>query len=525
MQIWIENACVVAFVVLMIAPGVYGLHMYGLMLLAGRRRRDMCHNQQKIIADYARATSDDAWPTVTTQIPLYNEIHVASRVIRAVAAMDYPRGCHEIQVLDDSTDGTRAIVDRVCAELRAVGHDVSVVRRPDRAHFKAGALAYGMRQARGEFIAIFDADFVPAPGFLRRLIPLSASAEDICCVQARWEHLNRSESWITEALSLGMDGHFGVEQPARGWNGLLLNFNGTAGIWRRAAIEDPAVGGWSGDTITEDLDLSYRAQLAGWRIVYCQDEPAPAEIPADVQALKSQQRRWATGSMQTARKLLPAVWRARLTLLQKLEASFHLTQYSVNVFMVLMALIGRPLLWLVPPARYAPLLEAAWVLILAAAVAPSIAYIYGRWSVGGRIPGPIRIVQLVALGFGLSLNNAAAVVAGLRQHGGEFVRTPKSGATDGRRPRESSYVLNRSNLWLGELALGAYSLFQWAFFLRVDHYLGGTFLLLFGVGMGMIGWKSRPRRVPEASTANEPPFPAAEGGEPALAGAAPSSAR
>lgn len=482
----------------MLLPGIYGLHLYVLMFLAHRRRRSVRSRQHEIVERFQRQTPEDQWPRVTTQLPLYNEIAVAQRVIEAAARMDYPADRHEIQVLDDSTDETRQIVDQTCARLRDEGLNVVIVRRPNRDNYKAGALEYGLARASGEYIAVFDADFVPNPGFLRRMIPLIATQQDAGCAQGRWGHLNADESWITESLSLGIDGHFGVEQGARSWNGLLLNFNGTGGIWRRAAIDDPRVGGWQGDTLTEDLDLSYRAQLAGWKVVYCLDEICPAEIPANVDGLKTQQRRWATGSIQTARKLLPSVWRSRLTLIQKLEATFHLTQYSVNLFMLLMALLGRPLLWLVPADRYQHWLMWSWWLILIAAAAPSLAYVYARWSLGGGLTGPVRIFKLIVLGLGLSLNNACAVLAGLVQRGGEFVRTPKTGS-HGRTRARPSYGHLHSRLWIYELLLGAFCLFQWLYFLKPDYYVGGTFLLLFAIGLFKLGWASRPRPKPQTA--------------------------
>lgn len=487
-----EKICLVAFLLLMAAPGVYGVHLYALMWLAMRRRKSVRAQQSELVARYQRSTPAQKWPRVTTQLPIFNEPAVAERVIRAIAAFDYPRDLHEIQVLDDSIDETRTLVDRVCAELKADGFDIRVIRRSDRRHFKAGALAHGLEQSSGSYIAIFDADFVPQPDFLRRLIPLIEECPDACCVQGRWGHLNRGESWMTQALALGMDGHFGVEQGARGWNGFLLNFNGTAGIWRREAIVDPRVGGWSGDTITEDLDLSYRAQLAGWKILYSDQVVAPAEIPADAPALKAQQRRWATGSIQTARKLLPRVWRSDLTWLQKIEATIHLTQYAVNFFMVLMILLGRPLLWFVPLELYKDWMELGFFVVLIAAGAPSIAYVYARWALDRVATGPVQILKLVCLGLGLSLNNSISVLAGLVQRGGEFVRTPKSGSTgQGGRPITHNSI--RTNLWIYELLLGALCLFQWAYFLRADRFVGGTFLLLYAIGLISLGWSSRPR--------------------------------
>ena len=505
----LEAACLAIYVILTLVPTGYGIHMYMLMFLVHRRARAADASQRRIIESYRRDTPESEWPRVTTQLPIYNELHVARRVIEAAARMDYPAGRHQVQVLDDSSDETRGVIDRVCRELRREGLDVSVVRRRSREHYKAGALANGLRSASGEFIPVFDADFVPDKGFLRRMIPLIRCDEGACCVQARWGHLNADENWMTQSISLGIDGHFGVEQGARAWNGLLLNFNGTGGIWRKAAIDDPRVGGWSGDTITEDLDLSYRAQIAGWKVIFSRDEVCPAEIPSDVNAIKTQQRRWATGSIQTARKLLPSVWRSRLTLVQKLEATFHLTQYSISIFMLLIPLLVRPVLSVLPADKYLPWLISCWILIPFAAAAPSIAYVYARHSLGGGGTSLWSVIKLIVLGLGLSVNNCFAVLTGLVQRGGEFVRTPKSGSTD-RGRRAAGYTAFRSNLWMVELLLGIFTLAQWLYFLREDHYVFGSFLLLYGVGLTMLGWQSRPKPAPvaERETPRAEPEPA-----------------
>ncbi len=492
---FVQFLCLILFFLLVVLPSLYGFHMYVLMFLAHRRRKPVRAAQREAIERYQRETPEERWPRVTTQLPLYNEVAVARRVIEAAARMDYPAGRHEVQVLDDSTDDTRAVVDQVAAELCAAGHDVKVVRRPTREHYKAGALAYGLAQATGEFVAVFDADFVPDPQFLRRMVPLIAPRPEVCCAQGRWGHLNARETWITEGLSLGLDMHFGIEQGSRAWNGLLMNFNGTAGIWRKAAIEDPRVGGWSGDTITEDLDLSYRAQLAGWRMLYCVDEVCPAELPADVNGLKTQQRRWAIGTIQTARKLLPDVWRSRLTFVQKLEATIHMTQYAIAVPMILVALTGRLL-----PLVFRGDVWPVWIqwispVFLLAAIAPCVAYITASRALGGGIPGPIRIVKLIVLGLGLCVNNGVAVITGLVQRGGEFVRTPKSGAV-GIRKRGGAYAGLRSRLWVFELLLGAFCLAQWVFFLPQDG-VGATFLLLYAIGLLLLGWQSRPHAARE----------------------------
>jgi cellulose synthase/poly-beta-1,6-N-acetylglucosamine synthase-like glycosyltransferase len=491
LSLLVEIFCLMLFLLLVALPSLYGFHMYLLMYLAHRRRRAVRAQQQAVIERYRNETPDERWPRVTTQLPLYNERDVARRVITAAAQMDYPAGRHEVQVLDDSTDETRQIVDDVAARLNAEGYDVKVVRRPTREHYKAGALDYGLKTATGELVAIFDADFVPEPGFLRRMVPLFGGQDDVCVVQGRWAHLNADESWVTRGLSLGLDLHFAIEQGARNWNGLLMSFNGTGGIWRKAAIDDPRVGGWSGDTITEDLDLSYRAQLAGWRMIYCVDEGCPAEIPSTVDALKAQQRRWATGTMQTARKLLPRIWRApNVTLAQKLQATIHMSQYAIALPMILVALVGRLLPLMLTGDAWPVWTQWLCSTFLLAAIAPCLAYTNARYVIGGGIPKLSHIAQLVVLGLGLCVNNGLAVLTGLVQRGGEFVRTPKSGSVGQR--RESSYRVVRSRLWLFELLLAGWCFVQWLWFLPTDG-VGGLFLLLYAIGFFLMGWGSRPQ--------------------------------
>lgn len=478
------------------ALAVYGLHLYVLLCLFRRRASDRRRAQLEIISRYHREHTPEQYPLVTSQIPIFNEADVAERVIRTVAAMNYSPGKHEVQILDDSTDHTRNLIDRLALGLQLEGKDVKVIRRPDRRGYKAGALAHGLTLAHGTYVAVFDADFVPPVDFLNKAIPLLEAAPDLACVQGRWDHLNRTESWLTEAQALGIDGHFAIEQGARAWNGLMMNFNGTAGVWRNAAINDPNVGGWSGDTLTEDLDLSYRAQLAGWRLDYCLDMPCPAELPGTIAALKSQQRRWATGSIQVARKLLPRIWGTPLSLGEKLEATLHLTHYSVSVWMLLLALVTRPMLLVFAEGRSFPdgWIWAAWVVILLSALAPSFTYAYARYSLCGRWTGIRTIPSMILLGCGLSLSNSLAVIRGLFVRGGEFVRTPKSGS-DGVAAKASSYRLAQSHLWLVELALGVYSLICFLSFLTYAgpaHRSFSIFLLLYAIGFLVIGWMSRP---------------------------------
>jgi cellulose synthase/poly-beta-1,6-N-acetylglucosamine synthase-like glycosyltransferase len=316
---------------------IYGVNAYVMVATHWRHRRN---------AERSRALPDPL-PAVTIQLPLYNERYVATRLLEAVGALDYPRDRLEIQVLDDSTDDTTEIVASIADRLRAHGLDVVHLHRRVRTGFKAGALAEGLIAARGEFVAIFDADFVPPPGFLKATLP--CFQPDVAVVQARWGHLNRSFSALTVAQSLGIDGHFAVEQSARARAGLFLNFNGTGGIWRRAAILD--AGGWAHDTLTEDLDLSYRAQLRGWRIVYRPDIVCPAELPVLVTGFKSQQRRWAKGSIQTAIKLLPAVMAAPRSPWVKYQAFVHLTYYMIHPLMLASVLLTVTPETTTPPVR------------------------------------------------------------------------------------------------------------------------------------------------------------------------------
>jgi len=333
------------------------------------------------------------------------------RLLEAVGNLDWPADRLEIQLLDDSTDRTPEVAAPVVERLRARGLDVTHVRRHSRAEYKAGALKHGMARCKGEFIAIFDADFAPTPEFLHQALGRFADPK-VAAVQGRWTHLNREHSGLTRAEALAIDGHFGVEQAARYWAGWFLNFNGSAGVWRRSAIED--AGGWSGDTLTEDLDLSYRVQLAGWTMVYDPDLVCPSELPVDLAAFKAQQRRWATGSMQTARKLLPSIWRSGASVVAKVQATLHLTHYAVHLLIALTALLSVPCV-LFPGASVAP--RSLWALLLPFA----LAVLEGR-NVRFRDLG-----LLTLFGIGIAVSNGRAVLEAFRGSGGEFVRTPKLG--------------------------------------------------------------------------------------------------
>ncbi len=365
------------------------------------------------------------WPKVTVQLPIFNEYYVVERLLRAACALDYPRHRLEVQVLDDSTDDTAERVDQLCNEYLAQGIRIHHVRRPDRRGFKGGALSYGLHQAQGELVCLFDADFLPPRHFLRATVP-HFQKPAVGMVQCRWGHLNDDYSALTRVQALALDGHFIVEQTARNRLGCFINFNGTAGIWRRQCIVD--AGNWQTDTLTEDLDLSYRAQLAGWQFVYLPEVVCPAELPADVNGFKAQQFRWAKGSMQTALKLLPTTWRAALPVKVKLQATVHLTNHLVYPLLWGLALSSLPALWITQQRpEVAPLFQALAVLVIASFGHP---FLYAVAHHGAQHPPRCRrrwldIPLIIAGGMGISINNTRAVWEALRRRPSPFLRTPK----------------------------------------------------------------------------------------------------
>ncbi|GHV16881.1 hypothetical protein AGMMS49938_17280 [Fibrobacterales bacterium] len=296
---------------------IYGFNCYFSVVLFMKNFKKQRKRDKEDLETFLASCDPNALPKVTTQLPVYNEGSCVERLIESVCAMEYPRHLHEIQVLDDSTDDCIEISTRKVAEMKEKGYNITLIHRTDRKEYKAGALKEGMRTAHGEFLAIFDADFVPEKDFLMHTVPFLILDKEVGLVQGRWGHLNRTESGLTLAQSIGIDGHFVIEQSARSWGGLFMNFNGTAGVWRRKAIDE--AGGWEGDTLTEDMDLSYRSQLAGWKMKFAFDVIVPAELPADINAFKSQQYRWAKGSIQTAIKDLPRVFKSKVPLKVKIH--------------------------------------------------------------------------------------------------------------------------------------------------------------------------------------------------------------
>src|SRR3984885_13755223 len=338
--------CTAYFAVLLVLA-MYGLHRSHLVLTVLRHRRALRALKEGVPALTAGSVEGrDDLPWVTIQLPLYNEATVAGRLLDHVAAIEWPRARLEIQVLDDSTDETRALVRQKVETLRESGLDVVYIHRVDRTGYKAGALENGLKVAKGELVAIFDADFLPQPEFLRAVVPHFIEDARVGMVQARWGHLNREHSLLTRTQALMLDGHHLVENRARAAAGWLFNFSGTGGIWRKEAIA--SAGGWQHDTLTEDLDLSYRAQLAGWRFVYRENVVTPAELPEDISAFRAQQYRWAKGTVQTARKLLARILRSNLSPMQRVEAFFHMTPHFAYPLMVFLSVLLLPALILMP---------------------------------------------------------------------------------------------------------------------------------------------------------------------------------
>jgi cellulose synthase/poly-beta-1,6-N-acetylglucosamine synthase-like glycosyltransferase len=438
-------------------------------------------------------------PRVTVQLPIYNELYVVRRLIRAVAALDYPRDLLEIQVLDDSTDATADVARGEVERLRARGVDIRHVVRADRRGYKAGALAHGLTVARGEFLLILDADFVPEKDLLRRIVPYFADPR-VGMVQVRWDHLNADYSLLARVQSISLDGHFVVEHEARSKNGLLFNFNGTAGMWRKRCIED--AGGWQHDTLTEDLDLSYRAQLRGWRFLYLGDVTCLAELPVDMRAFKSQQFRWVKGSMQVAKKLLPRIWRSDLPFPAKLEASVHMTHNATYALVLLLSLCAYPAALTRVAAHGLNTLAVELPLFCFATLSVLVFYgtavadARGSWRREARY---FPVVMSVAVG--LCVSNTRAILEGLAGRESPFHRTPKYDIRDRRDSvKGKAYRGRRSGTSVLELALAAY--FAWILVFVVRHGLLGAvpFVSLFLFGFLYVGVLSvdvgRPKRAP-----------------------------
>jgi cellulose synthase/poly-beta-1,6-N-acetylglucosamine synthase-like glycosyltransferase len=395
--------------------------------------------------------------------------------------MDYPRSRHEIQVLDDSIDETMGYVDETVNRLRSQGYSISVIRRTDRTGFKAGALQNGLTHTDAEFVTIFDADFVPPVDFLRKAMAFFIGRPNLGLVQGRWTHLNKNASLITRGQAMGIDGHFMIEQAARSWNGLFMNFNGTAGVFRRKAIETS--GGWQHDTLTEDMDLSYRMQLADWETEYVPDLQVPAEIPEDINAFKNQQFRWAKGSIQTAIKIIPMLLQKKMPTFKLVQAVLHLTHYVVHPLMLILALLTMPVLYFVkvnlPPIWFMAVIGC----MILATSGPSTMYMISQYYIGNKIRKQLLLIPaMMLIGTGLAVNNGKAVFEALLKHDSPFHRTPKKGQST-----LPGYKPVKDLTCIIELLIGFYCLASFQMFLGYTNFLVSPFLMLYASGFLFVG--------------------------------------
>ncbi len=429
---------------------------------------------------------EDELPHVTVQLPLFNEMYVIERLVKAVTEIDYPRERLEIQVLDDSTDETVRIAGATVAKYAAQGFDIHYIHRDDRTGFKAGALENGMKTAKGSLIAIFDADFVPKPDFLRKLVH-HFTDPIVGCAQMRWAHINGSYNLLTRLQTIMLDGHFVLEQTTRNRSGNFFNFNGTAGILRREAIE--MSGGWQHDTLTEDTDLSFRAQLMGWRFVYLLDEEAPAEIPVEINAFKAQQRRWAKGVLQVWFKLYRRIWHAPLPLRVKLEMFFRLTGNISYPLMIVASFMQFPLLLVRYNQGLYQLMVLDVPLLFFSTVSVVLFYGSAVWYLDKSRSRLLHLPLVMALGIGLAFSNARAVLEALMGVKSDFVRTPKYRVEEGSDESWKRKKYKRKHGWLPllELSFALYFVLAIAYAIRMHMWGPILFLLLFFFGYGYMG--------------------------------------
>ena len=481
---WERIIWMTCYVLVFAGLSVFGVHRLKVLYLYWKHRPD----------EPTPARLFDELPVVTVQLPIFNELHVVERLLRAVVALDYPQDKLQIQVLDDSTDETAAFTERLCAELAAKGHEIEFRHRTNRHGFKAGALDEAMASARGEFIVIFDADFMPAADMLKKMIH-HFTDERVGLVQARWGHINRNFSLLTKLQAMFLDGHLVLEQTARSRHGEFLNFNGTAGIWRSRAIRES--GGWQHDTLTEDLDLSYRAQLRGWRFIYLKDVVVPAELPPDMDSFKSQQHRWTKGSIQVCKKIFTDVWDSEESIAVKLEATAHLG----SNFAYLLTLCTLVLMY---PANF--MFESSWVKALLvdlpvfffASLSVILFYLtaQGAQQKGGWWKCLPYLPMLLALGIGMSINNGKAVIEALLGQESEFVRTPKYGVETKSqiKAQRRKYSAGKSLVLWVEVGLALYFLGMLVMAVMRHQWASLPFLGLFFFGFAYVAGGSLAKR-------------------------------
>jgi cellulose synthase/poly-beta-1,6-N-acetylglucosamine synthase-like glycosyltransferase len=429
------------------------------------------------------------FPPVTIQLPIYNEIYVVRRIIENVCKIRYPKDKLEIQILDDSTDETIEEVKTLVREKTAEGFDIVLCHRTNRDGYKAGALKEGLETAKGEYIAIFDADFIPQPAFLEQTMP-HFQHQNIGMVQTRWEHINADYSIVTKAQALALDGHFVLEQAVRNKAGFFINFNGTGGIWKKECILD--AGNWQSDTLTEDLDLSYRAQLKGWKFIFLNDVTSPAELPSEINSLKVQQYRWTKGAIETAKKLLPAVWKSDIPFRTKLQCTFHLTNNFVFPFILLAGILNVPLIYIKQNGQHDEYFALMSIFVMAF-VGSFLFYLQSQKDIYSDWKKKISLFPVFLAGsMGLAFNNAKAVIDAFLNKKTEFTRTPKFSLVgkDGKW-EDKKYAKSKINYNIFfEIILAIYcfgGIILSFYFLEIAAV---PFQLMFFIGFGFISYMS-----------------------------------
>jgi cellulose synthase/poly-beta-1,6-N-acetylglucosamine synthase-like glycosyltransferase len=478
----------ISYFIVVLGLSAYGIHRYSIIYLYFKNR----HCKPAAPSQFAEL------PVVTVQLPIYNEIHVVERLLKAISEIDYPKDKLEIQVLDDSTDETRSMTETTVAKLRARGYDAIVLRREDRVGFKAGALDYGFQKAKGEFFFILDADFVPPPNILRESIQHFADPR-VGMIQTRWGHINRFYSWLTRAEAILLDGHLVLEQTARSRTGRFFNFNGTAGLWRKNCIRES--GGWQHDTLTEDLDLSYRAQLLGWKFVFLVDIVTPAELPVDLDGFKSQQHRWTKGSIQTCKKMLPRIWRSKLPLFIKIEATAHLTANFAYLLLAFLCVLLHPSSSGASSGAAGGVVRMLLIdlpIFVATTVSAAVFYLCAQKELYPKDwKREIWFFPFVlALGIGLSINNARAVLEAVFNRRSDFCRTPKYGIERTKQRWQSSrYAAVRTVIPLVEFIFAVYFTYFVFHAFQNHEFLSVPFLMLFQIGFAYVACGSIWQRI------------------------------
>ena len=476
-----DMALLVPYFVVLILLAFYGAHRYILVYLYYKHRANRTAEPTERFSEL---------PRITVQLPIFNEQFVVERLLDAVCRLDYPLEKLDIQVLDDSTDETVAVAERLVQQYAAQGFPVTYHHRTNRYGFKAGALAEGLKMARGEFVAIFDADFVPPPSFLQKTIHYFTDS-GIGMVQTRWTHINRNYSFLTEVEAILLDGHFVLEHSGRARSNVFFNFNGTAGLWRRKAIED--AGGWQHDTLTEDTDLSYRAQLKGWKFLYLQDVECPAELPIEMTAFKTQQARWAKGLIQTSKKILPKVLRSEQRFHVKLEAWYHLTANLSYPLMIILSVLLLPAMIIRFYQGWFQMLYIDLPLFMASTFSISSFYLVSQRELFPKswIRSLLYLPFLMALGIGLTVTNTRAVLEALFGKETAFARTPKY-RVESKKDKVRPSTYHRGPGWVPwlELLIGCYFALTVYYAVENENYITVPFLMLFVLGYWYTGLMS-----------------------------------